>query len=207
VRTERGFDRLVNFSDAVVAIAITLLILPLVDTAANIGSQHAGDLIAKDGYKIFIFALSFAVMGRFWLAHHQIYESVVGYTASLIWANFLWLISIVFLPFPTELLAASNHQERAIYAVYVGTLLVTSASLLLQEWIIMRSPEVQSEAARDKGTVTLIPAGLATAFMALAFIIAVAIPGIGLWGLMLVFLSEPIQRVWMRRRRAETAVG
>ena len=43
IRTERGLDRLVNFSDATVAIAITLLILPLVDAASRIGSQSFAD--------------------------------------------------------------------------------------------------------------------------------------------------------------------
>ena len=64
VHTERGFDRLVNFSDAVVAIAITLLILPLVDTAATVGTESAGKLVVQNGYKLFVFVLSFAVIGQ-----------------------------------------------------------------------------------------------------------------------------------------------
>jgi uncharacterized membrane protein len=205
VRTERGFDRLVNFSDAVVAIAITLLILPLVDTAANLHGANAGSFIAKNEFKLFVFVLSFAVIGRFWLVHHKMYEYVIGYNDGILWANILWLLSIVFLPFPTELLASSNRHERTVYALYVGTMLVSSAALLLQQWMYTRSPELQSE--RVRGKLTLIPAAVNTGLMLVAFVIAVTLPAIGLWGLLLLFLAEPIERVLMRNRQTASALG
>ena len=55
IRTERGLDRLVNFSDATVAIAITLLILPLVDAASQIGRQSFGDFVAENFWEILAF--------------------------------------------------------------------------------------------------------------------------------------------------------
>ena len=59
IRTERGLDRLVNFSDATVAIAITLLILPLVDQASKLGGKSFGDFLAENGWEIFAFVISF----------------------------------------------------------------------------------------------------------------------------------------------------
>ena len=112
MHSERGFDRLVNFSDAVVAIAITVLVLPLVDLAANIGSEATAHFLLENRFRLFVFFLSFAVIGRFWLAHHRLYESVAGYNDWLLWANLVWLLSIVFLPFPTELPAAANSHDR-----------------------------------------------------------------------------------------------
>jgi uncharacterized membrane protein len=44
-RTERGLDRLVNFSDATVAIAITILLLPLVDVAVEIEKESLGEVL------------------------------------------------------------------------------------------------------------------------------------------------------------------
>ncbi len=70
-RTPRGFSRMVNFCDAVVAIAITLLILPLVDTASSIGTMSVGDLFTENAYRLFVFVLSFAVIGNVWFIHHQ----------------------------------------------------------------------------------------------------------------------------------------
>jgi uncharacterized membrane protein len=200
VRTERGFDRFVNFSDAVVAIAITLLVLPLVNTAANIGSESGSDLIATHEFKLFIFVLSFAVIGQFWLVHHRMFESAIGYNDQLLWANFLWLASIVFLPFPTELLASATKHQAAVYGLYVGTMLVTSTALLIEQWIITANPELQAESVR--GTLTVAPAVTATVVIAVALVIAVAVPSIGLWSLMLLFVAKLVDRFMHRVRGA-----
>lgn len=69
-RTPHGFSRMVNFCDAVVAIAITLLILPLVDAAGSIGSLSVRGLFVQNAFRLFVFVLSFAVIGNFWLIHH-----------------------------------------------------------------------------------------------------------------------------------------
>jgi len=79
MHSEAGFRRLVNFSDAVVAIAITLLILPLVDSAANIGGAELGHFLADNGSKLLGFALSFVVIGRFWWAQHTMFERLQSY--------------------------------------------------------------------------------------------------------------------------------
>lgn len=198
MHTKRGFDRLVNFSDAVVAIAITLLVLPLVNVAANIGSRSVGNLLAANGYKVFVFVLSFAVIGRLWLVHHRVFESVIDYNNALLMVNLVWLLSIVFLPFPTELLAASsNRQQTAVYGLYVGTILVASATMAAQEWIIIRSPELQAEAGR--GALSLIPAAVPTLLLVVAFIVAVTIPAIGLWAMSVLLLAEPIERLVKHR--------
>ena len=63
LRTERGLDRLVNFSDATVAIAITVLLLPLVDIALEIEKLSLGDLFARNLGTIIAFAITFAVNG------------------------------------------------------------------------------------------------------------------------------------------------
>ncbi len=143
-RTPHGFSRMVNFCDAVVAIAITLLILPLVDAASNIGTLSVGELFAQNAFRLFVFVLSFAVIGNFWLVHHRLYEQVIDYNLPLLWANLLWLLTIVFLPFPTELLGSSGRRDLATYAVYIGTLILTSVATLLQQVIVVRSVDLQA---------------------------------------------------------------
>ena len=143
MRTERGLGRLVGFSDGVVAIAITLLVLPLV-TAATEVTTDAWTFLVANAYQLFVFVLSFAVIGRFWIVHHQTYENVIGYRPAMLWATLFWLLTIVLLPFPTQLLASSDHQSPLVYCLYIGTMLATALASLLQQSIIVRHPEVQN---------------------------------------------------------------
>ncbi|HEU0238710.1 MAG TPA: TMEM175 family protein [Micromonosporaceae bacterium] len=186
----RGIDRLLTFSDGVVAIAATLLILPLVDAAVSIGHRTVGALIDDERHALFAFVLSFAVICNFWFIHHQVYEHVIAYTPALVVANCLWLLCIVFLPFPTELIGGSNRQGRIGDGLYVGTMLVATIANMLASWIIARSPELREQSAPRA---SINRAVYATCAMALAFVIAVTLPRIGLWGLLL--LLAPSERI------------
>jgi len=201
MRSETGLRRLVNFSDAVVAIAITLLILPLVDVAGAIGSTGVGHFLDVNRDKLLAFALSFAVIGNFWWAQHQQFERVKKYNAVLVGGMFLWLLSIVFLPFPTELLGAAKHGSTGVNAIYIGTLLVATIAGLIQQWAIVRWPDLQDDAVR--GEATLTAALISTGIMALVFVSVVAVPTVGLWALLLLLLSRPLERVISRQRQPQ----
>ena len=64
-----------NFSDATVAIAITVLMLPLVDIALEIEKLSLGDLLAANLGTIIAFAITFAVIARLWFSHHRLFEA------------------------------------------------------------------------------------------------------------------------------------
>ena len=105
LRTDRGLDRLVNFSDATVAIAITLLLLPLVDVADEIQHESLGDLLADHVGTVVAFFVSFIVISRLWLSHHRLFEATRSYSTLVLRVNFVWLASIAFLPFASNLIA------------------------------------------------------------------------------------------------------
>ncbi len=201
MRSETGLRRLVNFSDAVVAIAITLLILPLVDVAGAIGSTGVGHFLDVNRDKLLAFALSFAVIGNFWWAQHQQFERVKKYNAVLVGGMFLWLLSIVFLPFPTELLGAAKHGSTGVNAIYIGTLLVATIAGLIQQWAIVRWPDLQDDAVR--GEATLTAALISTGIMAVVFVSVVAVPAVGLWALLLLLASRPVEYVISRQRQPQ----
>lgn len=100
-RTDRGFDRLVNFSDAIVAIAITLLVLPLMDLENEEPSKGTWALITGEatGQVFLSFLITFFVTAVMWLAHHRLFEFIADYDQTLIWLNMFWLMLIVLLPF------------------------------------------------------------------------------------------------------------
>lgn len=193
VRT--GASRLISFIDAVIAIAMTLLILPLVDDAAGIGEQPPGAFLQENAFGLFAFVLSFVVIFRFWLGHHRMYEDVSGYTPGLVWANLLWLLCLVFLPFPTQLLDTGGQGSPLTHGLYIGTMLLASGSALLQQLIISRTPGLRAPGA---GPASVLPALTMTALMVAALVVAVAVPAVGLWALLLLFLQAPVQRLTAR---------
>ncbi|HEY2556981.1 MAG TPA: TMEM175 family protein [Diaminobutyricibacter sp.] len=206
-RTDRGLDRLVNFSDAAVAIAITLLVLPLVDIATEITGEHTTiwGLFTANWGTFLAFAISFVVIARFWMVHHRVFEFVRDYNGALIWLNFLWLASIVFLPFSTNVLSLAAGNKPDVYALYIGTLIVTSASMLLMESVLKRNPGLLREGV--EGALRLTPSVIATALFVVALVLAVLVPSVGMLWLLILLLSGPIEALydrWTRRRSAAT---
>ena len=185
-----GFRRLVAFSDAVVAIAITLLILPLVDAAGTIGSESIGTFLGDNRSKLLAFLLSFTVIGRFWWAQHQVHERVVAYNPVFVSGMFVWLFGIVFLPFPTELLSSAVKSSRGIHALYVGTLLVATVGVLVQQSAVVHWPELQDE--EHRGDARMMLAVVQALVIALALVLTISVPAIGLWSLLLLLVLYPI---------------
>jgi uncharacterized membrane protein len=202
-RTERGFERLMFFSDAVVAIAITLLILPLVDSVKAKKVVEIGDLLHKNSALFFAFFLSFIVIARLWTIHHSLFERIDKYNSLLMAANMLWLVSIVFLPYPTELLAVRGSDEAAVRFVYIASVLASSALLLALQIVMRRSPElwVDSETFDDP----LSEAIVTVLALVVALIVGTAVPAIGMWALFLLLASGPIEALLNRRRSHRNA--
>ena len=138
-----------NFSDAVVAIAITLLVLPLVDIPGELRSSSVSAMFVEYQWSFFGFSLSLSVIARFWQAHHQLFEYLGDYSSRLLWVKTVWLLSIVALPFSTALLAsrADGDDARAVKGVYLGTIVATSAVLAWMLLIIQRFPERRADRA------------------------------------------------------------
>lgn len=197
---ERGFERLVNFSDAVVAIAATLLILPLVDIADPSAGASTWDVLSEHGVELFGFVLSFAVIFRLWLTHHRIFRDLSGYTTRLAWANFLWLLSIVFLPFPTKLIAEKNGYDASASSLYVGTIAVSVIAMALIEWVIRRHPNIVVPNAR--GAVDRYAGSVNAVLMLVAF--GLAFTPLGLWSLFVMVLTPTIARL-VRANRSRAA--
>ena len=74
---ERGLDRFLTFVDAVVAIAITLLVLPLAELAGEVGDGSVTDLLDEHRGELFAFFLSFFVIARLWFAQHHVVDGLV----------------------------------------------------------------------------------------------------------------------------------
>ena len=128
-RFERGgeeFGRVLAFSDGMFAIAMTLLVVgitvPVLADADSVG--ELADALNGISESIISFFISFAVIGRYWLAHHQLFSLLRAFDPGLIGLNLVYLGLIAFLPFPTALLGTyfDNPLAVGIYAVSVAVI-------------------------------------------------------------------------------------
>ncbi|HEX2786928.1 MAG TPA: TMEM175 family protein [Ignavibacteria bacterium] len=106
-------DRLEMFSDGVIAIIITLMVLEIKLPAFTSDNVH--DVIRHVG----VYALSFIVIGILWLNHNAMFEQLEKVNASIVWLNFLLLFFMSLIPLPTEALGLDffSSQSHVFYGV------------------------------------------------------------------------------------------
>jgi uncharacterized membrane protein len=115
----RATDRLILFSDAVVAIAITLLALELpVPTGQNLSTFWRSVRENDDHYLAFL--ISFLAIAGSWGQHHRVFRTAERVDSRLRTVNLLWLMMIVLNPFATKLLTTVNHDSFATHALRWG---------------------------------------------------------------------------------------
>src|SRR5215470_20451487 len=116
------YDRVLFFSDAVMAIAITLLVVDLRVPDVVLNARHE---LAADRHKILSFGISFVVIGLFWLGHHHLFRYITALDRRLLLLNLLFLGTIAFLPYPTALLSATQGEQPASTAFYAACVAAT----------------------------------------------------------------------------------
>lgn len=102
--------RAIYFSDAVFAIAITLLVLDIRLPAVSEEQlkTELPSLVLGLAPQILSFVISFLVIGFYWLAHHRMFQYINQYDGRLLWINLLFLMSVAFLPFPTSVFSRAS---------------------------------------------------------------------------------------------------
>jgi uncharacterized membrane protein len=189
----RDLDRLLTFVDAVVAIAITLLVLPLAEAGGEVGEGDAAQVLSTHVDDLVGFALSFAVIAQLWLGQHRIVSGLVRQSTALIWLLLAWAFTIVFLPFPTSLVTTTDHDALA-EILYVGTMAVSSAVLAIVAWVIRSDRSLRDT---DEAPDVVTSASVTVAFL-LALTIMLVFPDLGYWPLLLLALIGPAERLVRR---------
>lgn len=126
-----GLNRVINLSDAVIAIAITLLVLEirLPEGARGLPDEIVTREVLGLWPKYLGYITSFGVIGLYWLAHHRIFRAIVAYDRRLMMINLGFLFTVAFMPFPTALLFDYAGVFVAVL-LYAGTLTLTGLSLV-----------------------------------------------------------------------------
>ena|ERR1700754_3562390 len=199
---DQQLERLTFFSDAVFAIAITLLVIeihvphPEADTD-EAWLQALADLIPHFAG----FILSFIVVGALWAAHHRVFGLLRRYDPSIVWPNLMLLMAIAFMPFSSALMS-SHPMDRVPEMFYACTLI---AAGLLQYRLVTRAlrPPFIAEETSDDIIATMRRRSLAMPCMALlAFLLAIRWPGPSNLPLML----TPIAVMLFARLKTKTDV-
>lgn len=213
-------ERTVFFTDAVVAIAMTLLILPLMESVGEFGAEggDATEWLHHHDSQLLSFVLSFVITGVFWRGHHRLFEHVERVTQAIMVLNFVWMFTIVWLPVATALVGAleltspTGEYDRVLIGLYVGTMCANALLMYLLEVAVRRRPECW--APENPPTRIGESVALATLILFLAAAaLALAVPAINLFALLLLLLTGPLQSILFKRmtplrvpRRTGTAV-
>jgi uncharacterized membrane protein len=99
----KRLDRLVNISDAITAVAITLLAVPLIGLMAPQPDETFTSYLWSRAGSIIAFAFTFAIVFGQWRVHNRILSDLVAYDGVVFWINVAWLAGIAFLPWPSNL--------------------------------------------------------------------------------------------------------
>jgi uncharacterized membrane protein len=191
VRTERGLHRLVTFLDAVVAIAITLLVLPLIDLLGSGGSHRhdLGSLLGDNLDQLGSFLLTFVVIASAWLSHHRLLERVGTYDEAFLLINLAWVLTVVVLPFSTQVIADFNTQRLSV-GIYIGTIALNSACATALTLLVQRRPALRRE-NDNAGTSGTLASLVRTGLVFFALVLGVALPAVNFFALLLLLLTGP----------------
>jgi len=135
-----GTERLAAFSDGVIAIIITIMVLELKLPEAASHGEIWPSFLEPLAPKLAIYALSFCIVGTLWINHHQLLAAVRRGSPQLMWMNLLLLFFMSLIPLATSFLGEHPFLPRAI-SFYALILASSSAVFSLLRYQLGRMPE------------------------------------------------------------------
>jgi len=139
-RKQFQLERMILFSDAVFAIAITLLIIEI--KIPELGDKETlVEAFTKNNTfnGFFGLALSFAIVGQFWTNHHRLFGYVNNYTGALLWLNLHMLFWIILMPFSSAL-SSKYFSHNSVWMLYCFNLFMIGISIYFL-WRYITNPK------------------------------------------------------------------
>lgn len=194
-------ERFKAFVDAVVAIAMTLLILPLMESVSDAATKKisTAEFFVEHSGQLLSFGLSFVLIATFWMGHHRQYRDVEWVTGPLLWINVAWMATIVWLPVPTAMIG-QMETDSLQPVVYIGTLILTQVTTLAGWLYLLRHPDVTTAPA-DVARAGVHGDLAAIILFLIALALAVFVPSIGYAGLLVLLLSGVASKLLGRMSR------
>src|ERR1700730_17096023 len=127
--------RLMAFSDGVFAVAITLLVfnVPVPAFAQNDAMSVLPNALLHTAPPLLTFALSFFLVGFYWIRHHQLFRQVISADVWLLWLNLIVLFLVCLLPFSSGVFGRYHNSVigAEIYAVNLAAIAIAFPALYL----------------------------------------------------------------------------
>lgn len=130
-----ALERIVFFSDAVMAIAITLLAIDLKvpEIAVSTTAVVLPGALSELGPRFMSFLISFFVIGIYWMSHHRYFRFIQRYDTGLIALNLLFLLFVVLMPFVASLFGQYYYLPLGM-SVYAAAVAATGLSIATLWW-------------------------------------------------------------------------
>jgi uncharacterized membrane protein len=191
VKARWSTGRTEAFSDGVLAIAITILVLELSVPDEDLTNLWRGILGQWPSY--LAYATSFLTIGGIWLSHHGLFGRLQAVDRRIMRLNLLLLMVVSFLPFPTKLMAEAIHDPDAERAavIFYGLVLLAISVLLGAMWrTVSRRPELL-EPDVDRAEIDRIALSSAPhiGFYLLVTLVAIVAPQIAALGFLLIAVA------------------
>lgn len=187
-------ERLIAFLDAASAIALTLLILPLMEgvSEASAEGHDLAEYVAAHASQLLAFGLSFMMIALFWRLHHAMLLPDTPTGRGRTTLQFAWLFTITIMPVVTAL-TGGLETDRALVASYIGTLAVSA-------WLLFAIAVVERRERAAVGlpyTATMSAAPLALALLfTLTLLLGLIVPSY-FW-LFVMSLTGPLRGLLIR---------
>jgi uncharacterized membrane protein len=200
-------DRLLFLSDGVFAIAITLLVLeialPHISGGYQAEERQFPEALWGVWPQILTYALTFLIVGVYWMSHQRVFAYLVRANSVLAWLNVFFLMSVAFLPIPSKILGEYGALGAAV-RFYALSLMVPGLGIIVLWWYATHQHRL---VAKDLDP-SIIRHRLERYLIAPAvFVLAIALsylnPHLAGASLLLVAVGVGAHEVWHRQRSPE----
>jgi uncharacterized membrane protein len=140
------FGRIVAFTDGVMAVAITLLVLNL--EVPDVRPDELDEALRQLDGSLLAYVLTFALIGRFWVIHHNLFETLERFDGRMMVLNLVFLALIALMPFGMELVDTYSDTSIAI-ATFAVILSLASLTHWTMTAYSLRSDFVREQRVRD----------------------------------------------------------
>lgn len=143
LRKEFQLERLILFSDAVFAIAITLLVIDIKVPVLTDGEHNDYTILqklAEQAPKFIGFLVSFLLIGQYWVVHHRLFGYVISFTGRLVWLNIFFLLFIALMPFSTALYSEYVLDNMRVPVIFYSGNIIAIGLLNFTMWRYVGNP-------------------------------------------------------------------